>query len=254
MKRRTQTGFSLVELMVSLALGLIIMAGVYQVFATVIGTSGQTLKVSQLNQQMRAVMGIMTQELQRIGYWADAINQDPTTNPNPFGFTIGSTSWGTGDDCILYSYDYNQNGIEDADEQIGFRLNTTGALSTVQWSKGLSTAVTDCSANWGSGTYINLNDERVVKIDQLTFKAPPAECTNLSTVPRSNCNPCDADYQAWAAGDTLVKVPRIDITVSGYLKTDPNMRVTLTQTVRVRNSVIEIAAAPGPAPGTGCSP
>jgi len=246
-----QHGFSLVEIMIALTLGMILLAGVFSTFSAVVSSSAHTLKVSQLNQQMRATMGIITQELRRIGYWADALNQDPSTNPNPFGFTIGASSGGT-DGCILYSYDSNANGILDPTEQIGFRYRVSGFRKDVQWSKGLSTAVTDCNADWGAETYINLTNYNVVKITQLSFKAPPAECTNLSTVPRSNCNPCDTTYQPWSVGDTLVKVPRIDVTLSGELKSDPTVATTLTSTVRVRNAVIEIASTAGPPAGTGC--
>ncbi|GEM_PF-2856630 len=251
LRLHSQQGFSLVELMISLALGAILLAGAYHVLAAVLGSSSQTLRVSQLNQQMRAIMGIMSQELQRIGYWGDALNQDPITNPNPFGFTISTTGANT-NDCILYSYDNNSNGLVDPEEQIGFRLYVSGFRRIAQWSKGSTTAITDCSANWGSSSYIDLNDYNVVRIRELTFTAPPAECTNLSTVPRSNCNPCDTDYQPWAVGDTLVKVPRIDITLSGYLAADSSVTSTLTTTVRVRNPQIEVATSAGPAAGTGC--
>ncbi len=246
-----QQGFSLVEIMIALTLGMILLAGVFSTFSAVVSSSAHILKVSQLNQQMRATMGIITQELRRIGYWADALNQDPTTNPNPFGFTIGASSGGA-DGCILYSYDSNANGVLDPTEQIGFRFRILGAKQDVQWSKGQSTAVTDCNANWGSELHVNLTNNKLIRVTQLSFKSPPAECTNLSTVPRSNCNPCDSTYQPWSVGDTLVKVPRIDITFSGELMSDPSVTTTLTNTVRVRNPVIEIATTAGPPAGTGC--
>jgi len=242
-----QQGFTLVELMVALTLGLVVLAGVFQVFSVTLAGNVQAMKMGQLNQELRSTMDIMTRELRRSGRWDDAINFDPVTNPNPYvGLTVGSIS-GSGNDCILYAYDTNDALPVSSAEFLGFRRNG----NYVEWSKGLSTGTTDCTASWGSSADIRLNSSEV-QITNLAFTLPPAECTNLSTVPRSNCNPCDTGYVPWSAGDILVKIPRVDITLSGQRADDANMAITLTQTVRVRNPVIEKAASAGPPAGTGC--
>ncbi len=255
MGRMRQLGFSLVEIMISLVLASLLLAGAYHVLSAVLSSSAQALKVSQLNQQMRAILALMSEELQRIGYSANALNHDPVSNPNPFGFTI-STAGFNANDCILYSYDFwSADGILNSNENAAFRL---GPENAVQWSRSLespytSTSVTNCTEwNIFPAVRTRLNNPSMVRISQLTFTAPPAECTNLSTVPRSNCNPCESGYQPWAVGDTLVKIPRIDITLSGHLAADPSVTSTLNTTVRVRNSQIEVATTAGPPPGTGC--
>ncbi len=242
-----QTGFTLVELMISLTLGLVLLAGIYQVFSITLTGYTQAIKVAQLNHELRSAMYVMGNELRRSGRWEDALNFDPTTNPNPYvGLTVGSIS-GSGNDCILYAYDTNDGMAVSTWEFLGFRLNA----GRIEWSKGTSGPTTDCTASWGTVSDIAMTSSKV-SVTNLSFTLPPAECTNLSTVPRSNCNPCDTGYVPWSVGDTLVKVPRVDIALSGQLTSDSAIQMTLNQTVRVRNPVIEIATTAGPPAGTGC--
>src|SRR6185503_16427844 len=74
-------------------------------------------------------MQLMSNDIRRAGYWGNAISDINTgANNNPF-MAAGTDIAITGGNCILFSYDYNNNGtlptISSAsdDERYGFRLS-----------------------------------------------------------------------------------------------------------------------------------
>jgi prepilin-type N-terminal cleavage/methylation domain-containing protein len=64
-----QKGFSLVELMISLTLGLVVMGGALSIVTSILATNTSTLKMTRLDQELRAVMMMLTRDLRRAGSW-----------------------------------------------------------------------------------------------------------------------------------------------------------------------------------------
>jgi prepilin-type N-terminal cleavage/methylation domain-containing protein len=64
-----QKGFSLIELMISLTLGLIVMGGALSIVTSILATNTSTLKMTRLDQELRAVMMMLTRDLRRAGSW-----------------------------------------------------------------------------------------------------------------------------------------------------------------------------------------
>jgi prepilin peptidase dependent protein B len=76
-----QGGFTISELMVSMVIGLLILAGVVTVYISVLKSSNTVLKGGRLNGEMTAIMTIMANDIRRAGYWEAANFQLPTDNP-----------------------------------------------------------------------------------------------------------------------------------------------------------------------------
>ncbi len=64
----TQRGVSLVELMVSITIGLLIMAAILSLFTSTIGVNSTYLRATQLNHEVRSVMAAVARDLRRAGY------------------------------------------------------------------------------------------------------------------------------------------------------------------------------------------
>jgi len=214
-QRHKQKGFTLVEMMISSAIGLIVMAGVISIFATSVAASGDNMKRVRLNQEIRTIMDVMVRDIRRAGYWRDA-NSLATANPFATLFVSADSQ------CLSYSYDVNQAtpalplGNED---NFGFRL-INGAVR-------YRTSSTNCDTNAGWNL---ISDPNVVNITTLTFNLQTV-CTNLS-------NPTGAINCTSAGGtDTLASMQRINITLTGQLKNDANVRFTLTNSVYIRNAL-----------------
>jgi len=108
MKVKQNSGFTLVELLVAVALGLVVMAGLYQTFRTQHDTYIVQDQVAAMQQNLRAAMYLITRDLQMAGWYTnfdranhniDWDDQDgdnnPTTSPEngrPLVFAVDNNS------------------------------------------------------------------------------------------------------------------------------------------------------------------
>ena len=106
---KRQRGLSLVEMMVGIAIGLIVVAGATVLAATQLGENRRLIAETQLQQDMRAALDIVTRELRRAGstispetlIWSSA---DPTTEPKPNVFILNNLQFNSGGDAVKYQY------------------------------------------------------------------------------------------------------------------------------------------------------
>lgn len=71
---RKQAGFSLIELMIAIALGLVLVTGVVYVTSAVTRTNVDTLRTTRLEQELRGVLLMLNRDLKRAGYYANSGN------------------------------------------------------------------------------------------------------------------------------------------------------------------------------------
>lgn len=145
---RRQNGISLIELMVGIAIALILLTGVLTLMLRISTSGASSVTATRLNQQVRGSMDFVTKELQRAGYvnWYAAwdaddddvlndINSDTVVNvldfyqvalpimdrmgevtlwkfPTPGVATGTPTACTTNCDCVLYSFDLNEDGFQ----------------------------------------------------------------------------------------------------------------------------------------------
>ena len=118
--RRAQRGLSLVELMVGVAVGLFVVAGASFVVATQLGDNRRLLLETQIQQDLRATMDIITRELRRAGAIPTLLNVvwypgTPGVLRNPRSqITVGA-----GQDRIEFEY-RRESGVEGP---LAFRLD-----------------------------------------------------------------------------------------------------------------------------------
>ncbi len=229
--RMRNAGFSLVELMISIAVGLAVLGGVISIFASTVKSNADTLEMTQLNQELRATIDIMSRDIRRSGYWFNAPSAigPPATvasNKNPFE-TLAISRFGTetADSCITYQYDADNDGNIDLgtsgagdtsqpDERFGFRLRD-GAVEARQ--SGAS-----CTA----GGWENITDEKNIEITLLRFilTAQPA---------------IDLDGPTTAAGTgtntSTINVRGVQIILEGRSRSDAMMTRRLTENALTRS-------------------
>lgn len=129
-------GFTLIELMVSLALGALTIVGVYKIFSAEQQLYLAQQRTVQLQQNLRATLQRMVAEIRMAGYDPEAAGT--------FGFMHrpdpGDPNYGraTSAEAVSFTVDTNGNGILDSSdlEQIGFRLNVAQDGSPLDGSAG----------------------------------------------------------------------------------------------------------------------
>jgi len=211
--RKNQLGFSLIELLISMGVGLALVAGVVNIMGSTVKSSSDFLSLAKLDQDLQAIMDLMVKEVRRSGY--DSNSSDG--NDTAFYLTRSSSS------CLLYSYDDVSNtndGTLDNEERFGFRKNG----SNIQFGQ----QATDCT----SGTWSTINDSNIISIDSLTF-AIDTLCVNLSD--GSDCSP---GATTPAVGDQYIEKYQVTINLTGTYNSTSTSK-TVTATVRSHNDVIK---------------
>lgn len=253
---KKQSGFSLVELMIALLIGLIIVAATITLYATTVKSGSDTIKSARLNHDLEAAMTLMVNDIRRAGYWGGAI-KGSNAKVNPFTSPTTDINLPAAS-CILYTYDGAlDDGIVGNNEHYGFRLNANGAI-LIRTSGSTTATCPNNDDNW-----VPFTDDSQVNITGLSFTTALDEngdgtpdtgykCLNTSkpltdpppTPLTANTNPaldtCAAmgGPGALVSGDTAVESREIQITLTGQLTDDPTVTKTLTDFVTVRNDRI----------------
>ena len=94
---RKAAGFTLIELMIAMVLGLIVIGAVLALSLSMIRANSGTIASTRLTQELRATSAVITSELQRAG-----------STDNPFNLTatgaLGTVTLSNSDTCIRYTY------------------------------------------------------------------------------------------------------------------------------------------------------
>lgn len=293
-----QKGLSLVELMIGIAISLILLTGVLTVMLRVTTGGAESVTSTRLNQQLRSSLDQVSKDLQRAGYvdWFDAwdgctdgttddvlddINGDGNVDildyyecslpavdrfgaislwgfPTPGTATGTPTACTTNCDCVLFSYDLNEDGLQGIGGGVaGANQNTDNfELFGYRWNDGaieIRTAGSVHSCN--TGTWQDITDPNVT-VTAMTFAMTYANAVatgNDSTVfqlsgtgtasgPSTTCVPNDTDVldPIPLDGDTICLWRRsIGINVVGVLATDATVQVSLVTRVKTKNDYLD---------------
>lgn len=253
---KKQTGFTLIEIMIALLIGLIVIGATINIYIATVGSSSNIIKSARLNHDLEAVMTLMVNDIKRAGYWGGAI-VEADSRDNPFTAATANIQI-PANTCILYSYDANSSGAltptvltddVDADEYYGFKFTN----NSIQMRK-TGTTTADCT----DGTWEEFIDGRQLRITNLQFSVVPvagilpatSRCLNVtndnaaadaptpSGTPPLICAENLASVPPFpiATGDNLAEKRVINIQLTGQLKNEAAVTKTLNATVTVRNS------------------
>jgi type IV pilus assembly protein PilW len=227
---KKQTGFTLIEMMISLLLGLIVLGATIKIYIGTVGNTSNILKSARLNHDLESVMVLMLNDIKRSGYWGRA-NTAADSRTNPFTATTTNIQIRDEATCILYSYDQDDDGTVDADEYYGFKLDDDTIKMRMT---GTTTASCD------DGAWQDFIDSNQLTITNLQFSFVPvagvlsatSRCLNVTTNVVTNAASCAGA----AAGDTLAEKRLVNIQISGQVTSDDDVTKNLNGSVEVRNS------------------
>ena len=99
-RRARVGGFSLVELMVALVVGLIVIGAVLALVLAIMKSNRQTLQSTRLNQELRATMAVVINDLRRARGTEDPLTEAKLPEVQRYSKPINYSSAG----CIRYAY------------------------------------------------------------------------------------------------------------------------------------------------------
>jgi len=212
-----QTGLSMVELMVGVAVGLFVVAGATVAVSNQLGDNRRLLLETQIQQDLRAAADVIARDIRRSGYWARA--QDGVWYPAAAGVTVNPytalqpAASGVAASAVRFGYSRGavENNMLDAADESGFRLGNSGAIEML--TGGAWQALTDA-------TTLRVTDFRVT----LTSQDVELKCFN----------PCGGGAPACPTQT----VRDIKVEILGTAVHDPSVQRSARSNVRVRNDVI----------------
>ena len=261
-----QQGLSLIELLIGITVGLIILAGTVAVVSKTTFSGLENVRAVQLDQQIRGTLGVIHRELQRAGY-VNALDPTPAVaDPGLLDYididavslfgqvTLAGNCDAAGVcDCILYSYDRDEDGVQGDGtlgttyELYGFRLSNEAIQMRV--SGGSATA---CDGNWQAIT------DPSVRVTTLTFQHGIVETTTpdpdfyydgtndgirvytARDEGEDSCTPSASPTTigptcVCGAGDTCLAKRKINVVVAAELASDAAVRVRMVNQVSIKN-------------------
>lgn len=193
-------GFSLVELMVAMVLGLIVSIAVIALVVAIIKSNRETLQATRLTQELRATLSVIAHDLRRARGVDDPLSTVMQAGGNPF-MAVSTRTAG----CVVYAYDGAIDGPWHVVKLDAGRIVLQGA----------ATKPASCSP---AGTPVVLGSNQV-EITELTF-TPVTTATNPPQ----------------ATDESIVR--EFTVTIAGHLIDDSaelaSITRTMSQTVYVR--------------------
>lgn len=216
------SGFSLIELLIGAAAGLLVVSGAVTLLVAVLRSNNDTIKSTRLQQDLNAIVAIMGNEIRRAGYNGQL--DVPLSD---------DASLGAANSCLHYSYavdgnnaDDDGDGETDEDDELkrhgGFKLSSDG--DQIQMYKASSIGFS-CSAPGPGNYWEGLNDDREIEV------------TDFNVVDSSRCLNGDGNLIECDDAGALVRVRQLELSLSGELKSDPSVHMTVQGSIRLRNDV-----------------
>jgi Tfp pilus assembly protein PilW len=130
--KNSSFGFSLVELMVGLAAGLIVTTALVAFAFSSMKSNGEYVQSTRLTQELRNTMDLVSRELRRAGYDQDALKYLASGNGSPFSrleLDNANTNPAGTFSCVVYSYDR----AETTSGGDGLRETANGEIRAIRW-------------------------------------------------------------------------------------------------------------------------
>lgn len=219
--RGRQSGVSIVELLVGVAIGLIIIAAASTVFVSLLVDSRSVVAGLRVNNNLRGALVLIERDLRRAGFWDNSMAGTTTTalasTPNPNSAVVASSGQ------VLYSISRDKavnpartdaaqvNGL-DSDESFGFRISQDGqARGVLEMLIG---------ANWNQ-----ISDPATINITALTI-TDNTQSVDISAACPNGCV---------SGSCPEVRVRNFDVAITGGSVRNPEIVRTLRTSVRIRN-------------------
>jgi len=217
-KLKSQSGFGLMEMMISLALSLLAVTVMVILMANTLGSGAETIQMSRLSQQLRASLQLMSRDLRRANYhggflscFANA-NCRSDLNITTYVNTIRINPAGT---CFWYWLDRNSDADLSDDAVGGFRYSTIGGVGVIQMRvSGNSAANCDDGTDWEL-----ITDPNIVDITNFSISNTDSYTESLS-----------------ATGDVQV-VEKIRLSINGRMAANHSVQREIQDLILVRNDI-----------------
>ena len=205
MPKLRSKGFSLVELMIALVIGLVVVGAVLSFTLSSVTTNSEYIQSTRLSQELRNSMDFVSRELRRAGYDqnnASYTARSTATAPviSPFGpisaITDANGDGTATDSCVIYAYDRNAgtHGTIDLAQgeiraiRMGFTPTGVGVMEVAESATGVEPSCdgdapdyTKYPATCSADGWCALSDPNVVNLTEFNITPNHIEQSGTAT-------------------------------------------------------------------------
>lgn len=219
---RYQRGVSLVEVMISLALSLIVTSAMISLMANSLGAATRVIQMSQLTDELRNAMGMMSRDVRRANFSASSIYCYGNSDCGIDGSATQAADImiNASNDCLIFGLDRNWDGDASNDDAGGFRRATVGSIGVVEMWVG------DSSPNCASANddWVAVTDPDFVDITIFTIDDDASFTQTIS--------------QGESGTPLTQRMRQIRMQIEGELIRDDRIFRRIEDTIRVRNDLL----------------
>lgn len=220
--RSLQGGFSIMEVLISMALSLVVTSAMVALMSSTLGNTSRIVNMTKLSDDLRTTMQMLTRDVRRGSYNAKAVycygNEDCSTDGTVT--LAGDISIGGAGDCFTYLLDRDHDGDSTENGAGGFRLATVDGVGVLQMWIGNESAACDGAddANWATVTNSDSMDITEFAVND-----------DLSYTEVIFDNGVDTISQ---------RVRKLSIEIGAQLVMDNDIRRSVTDVISVRNDLL----------------
>jgi len=217
---KNQTGATLIELLIGLALSAIVTSSMVVLMSNSLGAATRIIQMTQLTDDMRNAMSMVSRDIRRANYSANAAYCYANSDCGVDG-SANQVAAIIQNNCLIFNLDRNQDGDATTDSAGGFRRVVDNGVGVIEmWVGDSSAACNDASG----GDWVRLTDPDLVNFTAFSF--------TLSPIPPASMIEED--------GSTLTQHTReITMDIAAELILDSNVTRQIVDTIKVRNDFLE---------------
>jgi type IV pilus assembly protein PilW len=217
---RSQTGATLIELLVGLALSMMVTSSMVVLMSNSLGSATRIIQMTQLTDDMRNAMSMVSRDIRRANYSANSMYCYSNSDCGVDG-SANQTAAVIQANCVIFNLDRNQDGDATTDDAGGFRRVLDNGVGVIEmWVGDSSAACNDASG----GDWIPLTDPDLVNFTAFDF--------TLNDITGSVVD---------ENGATLTQHTReISMVIAAELVIDPTVTRRIEDSIKVRNDFLEV--------------
>lgn len=216
-------GFTLVELMIALTIMLLVSMVTVKLSANIFSTNTQLIHMTQLTAELRSSIQIISRDVRRAGYTADALAGFLSTQPISSGVVMGALDNDGIADCLRVTYDDISEGKSDEVANVVYRLRTISGVGRVSIHYGENSS---CDTSITDAAWVDMSDPLLIDINALQFVLD----TSLTDIAENLNN-----------GHMIqVGVEQVTITIDAVLRGNATINRSITNAVQIRNQYLRV--------------
>lgn len=235
---KQHSGFSLVELMVALAAGLVISGAAVAFLLSSFKSNGEYVQSTRLTQELRNSLDVVTRDLRRAGYDDDALKYLSNSTISPFS-KMRLVNPGAANSCIIYAYDRAGGVAGEVNTDIGEVRAMRRVTADVD---GRTVGVIEYAQSSGTGVGATKPD---CAADSATYTSYPPACNGLwcalsdpATLNITSFSITD-EGQVLGTGTNQMRIRNLNVAIAGQLAGSAEFTRGVSSRVRVRADCID---------------